>query len=224
MAENFRLSFSAIQVGGALVSSSATGLGGGVEEKLSIVGVVGDGLTPGSAGHDGVEDVSVFNAGRPGHGGKVEAAGECVKHCCLIPYVAPGRNLVADGAESYYPDPGRRRCLGTFSSLPMSTLDLLSQESAERPAVRSRPTSLMRAAFVMGGLVSTLSPLGSALQAESRDGIIRGTYAHPKTFWETGARLDDYGVNAVFINGSSLDEWRWLSVRHIMGGRGTVAG
>lgn len=36
--------------------------------------------------------------------------------------------------------------------------------------------------------------------------MIRGTYAHPKAFWDTGARLDDYGVNAVFIHGKSIDE------------------
>lgn len=36
--------------------------------------------------------------------------------------------------------------------------------------------------------------------------MIRGTYAHPQAFWDTGARLDEYGVNAVFIHSSSLDE------------------
>ena len=36
--------------------------------------------------------------------------------------------------------------------------------------------------------------------------LIRGTYAHPASFWERGARLDDYGVNAVFVHGGSLDE------------------
>lgn len=35
--------------------------------------------------------------------------------------------------------------------------------------------------------------------------IIRGAYAHPGAFWETGARLDEYGVNAVFVHGGSLD-------------------
>ena len=34
---------------------------------------------------------------------------------------------------------------------------------------------------------------------------IHGTYAHPQTFWDTGARLDEYGVNAVFIHGASID-------------------
>ncbi len=35
---------------------------------------------------------------------------------------------------------------------------------------------------------------------------IRGTYGHPKSFWQKNARLDDYGVNAVFIHGKSIDE------------------
>ncbi|MBT3345145.1 MAG: hypothetical protein HN712_05865 [Gemmatimonadetes bacterium] len=36
--------------------------------------------------------------------------------------------------------------------------------------------------------------------------MIRGTYGHPRSFWERGLRLDDYGVNAVFIHGASLDQ------------------
>ncbi|RYD34607.1 MAG: hypothetical protein EOP87_08880 [Verrucomicrobiaceae bacterium] len=42
--------------------------------------------------------------------------------------------------------------------------------------------------------------------AEGNPDIIRGTYAHPKTFWDTGAKLDEYGVNAVFIHGKGIDE------------------
>ena len=36
--------------------------------------------------------------------------------------------------------------------------------------------------------------------------MIHGKYAHPQSFWETGERLDDYGVNAVFIHGASIDQ------------------
>ncbi len=36
--------------------------------------------------------------------------------------------------------------------------------------------------------------------------MIRGAYAHPKAFWDRGARLDEYGVNAVFIHGRSIDQ------------------
>lgn len=43
--------------------------------------VVDDGFAPLAAGHDVVEGVFVFNAGRAGHG--VESAGGCVKKCCM---------------------------------------------------------------------------------------------------------------------------------------------
>jgi len=36
--------------------------------------------------------------------------------------------------------------------------------------------------------------------------MIRGAYAYPGALWETGARLDAYGVNAVCIHGGSLGE------------------
>ena len=36
--------------------------------------------------------------------------------------------------------------------------------------------------------------------------MIRGTYAHPKSFWDTGAKLNEYGVNAVFIHSGGIDD------------------
>jgi len=33
---------------------------------------------------------------------------------------------------------------------------------------------------------------------------IRGLYSHPKAFWDKGARLSDYGVNAVFVHSGSI--------------------
>jgi hypothetical protein len=33
---------------------------------------------------------------------------------------------------------------------------------------------------------------------------VRGTYADPRAFWNTGARLDDYGVNAIFVHSGSI--------------------
>lgn len=36
--------------------------------------------------------------------------------------------------------------------------------------------------------------------------LIRGTYASPKSFWEAGNRFDEYGVNAVFTSGASIDD------------------
>ncbi len=36
--------------------------------------------------------------------------------------------------------------------------------------------------------------------------MIRGTYAHPQTFWDRGANLNDYGINAVFIHSGGIDD------------------
>lgn len=36
--------------------------------------------------------------------------------------------------------------------------------------------------------------------------MIRGVYGHPQPFWERGIKLDECGVNAVFIHSGSLDE------------------
>lgn len=36
--------------------------------------------------------------------------------------------------------------------------------------------------------------------------IIKGVYAHPKPFWDTGAKLNDYGVNAIFTYDWSIDD------------------
>lgn len=33
---------------------------------------------------------------------------------------------------------------------------------------------------------------------------VRGTYSHPKPFWDRGARLDDYAINAVFVHSGSI--------------------
>jgi dienelactone hydrolase len=33
---------------------------------------------------------------------------------------------------------------------------------------------------------------------------MRGTYSHPKPFWERGARLDEYGVNSVFVHSGGI--------------------
>lgn len=53
----------------------------------------------------------------------------------------------------------------------------------------------------------TLFCLTATLSAqEKKPDAIRGTYAHPKAFWDTGARLDEYGVNAVFIHAGGIDE------------------
>jgi len=42
--------------------------------------------------------------------------------------------------------------------------------------------------------------------ATRKKALTLGTYAHPKPFWDRGARLDEYGVSAVFIHSSGIDE------------------
>jgi hypothetical protein len=36
--------------------------------------------------------------------------------------------------------------------------------------------------------------------------LIRGVYAHPKPFWDKGAKLNEYGVNAVFVHSGSIND------------------
>ena len=62
-------------------------------------------------------------------------------------------------------------------------------------------------------LSRSLSGLGacllssSALPAQTGKRIqIRGAYGSPKTFWEKGYRLNDYGINAVFVHSGAIDE------------------
>lgn len=60
--------------------------------------------------------------------------------------------------------------------------------------------------------VRTLLPIAFALASgllfseENRPAPILGTYASPQTFWEAGHRLDEQGINAVFVRSQNLDE------------------
>ena len=49
----------------------------------------------------------------------------------------------------------------------------------------------------------TLTMLAGLACAEPVE--IRGTYADPKAFWSKGARLDEYGINAVFVHSGSIN-------------------
>jgi hypothetical protein len=66
-----------------------------------------------------------------------------------------------------------------------------------------------RRTFLTGLLPSTAAWFGvfSPSMAQGRKRIqIRGAYGSPKTFWEKGKRLADYGINAVFVHSGSIDE------------------
>ena len=46
---------------------------------------------------------------------------------------------------------------------------------------------------------------GASLHAQLRKPVaVRGTYSNPKPFWDKGARLDEYGVNAIFVGAGSI--------------------
>jgi len=51
--------------------------------------------------------------------------------------------------------------------------------------------------------VSLLVP-ACAAPAPRRRLTVRGMYSHPQPFWDKGARLDEYGVNALFVHGGSI--------------------
>jgi hypothetical protein len=58
------------------------------------------------------------------------------------------------------------------------------------------------AVAVAAGTLSIASQVGA--QAPGRI-LIRGTYATPRPLWDTGARLDQLGINAIFVHAQSLD-------------------
>jgi hypothetical protein len=46
--------------------------------------------------------------------------------------------------------------------------------------------------------------LPALLAAPAAEGRTRGAYATPKPFWDRGYRLDQFGINAVFVHGGSI--------------------
>jgi hypothetical protein len=63
--------------------------------------------------------------------------------------------------------------------------------------------------LALGGPAAGDGPIGSdgliGSDKVSSPNPVLGTYGHPRSFWERGARLDEYGVNAVFIHSGALD-------------------
>jgi len=48
--------------------------------------------------------------------------------------------------------------------------------------------------------------LPAAVRAADRAPLTLGAYSNPRPFWDTGARLDEYGVNAIFVGHRSINE------------------
>jgi hypothetical protein len=51
---------------------------------------------------------------------------------------------------------------------------------------------------------TVLSALTGLAAGQNRRLAIRGIYSNPKPFWAAGGRLDEYGINAVFVHSGSI--------------------
>ncbi|MCI0624869.1 MAG: hypothetical protein L0387_25055 [Acidobacteria bacterium] len=58
----------------------------------------------------------------------------------------------------------------------------------------------------LAGFGGLLSIERYAFAAAGKKIPIRGAYGSPKTFWDKGGRLNDYGINALFVHSGSIDE------------------
>ena len=68
---------------------------------------------------------------------------------------------------------------------------------------------MQRREFLAGsaaGLSGLFLSSGQPLALPKKKILIRGAYSSPETFWKKGARLDEYGINALFIHSGSLKE------------------
>lgn len=54
--------------------------------------------------------------------------------------------------------------------------------------------------------LAALLALASLAPAQDERRFVRGVYGHPKPFWATGAKLNEYGVNAVFVHSGAIDD------------------
>ncbi len=55
------------------------------------------------------------------------------------------------------------------------------------------------------GLGSLLLGVHASSQPAKKKIEIRGAYSSPDPFWQKGARLDEYGINAIFVHAGSID-------------------
>lgn len=51
---------------------------------------------------------------------------------------------------------------------------------------------------------AVLATMAGALAGQTAKLAIRGIYSNPKPFWDAGGRLDEYGINAVFVHAGSI--------------------
>ena len=60
-------------------------------------------------------------------------------------------------------------------------------------------------AVILGGGVVALAQDDVAAGPGAVPAFIRGAYSDPKPFWHKGAKLNEYGINAVFVHGRAID-------------------
>lgn len=68
---------------------------------------------------------------------------------------------------------------------------------------------LHRRAFItrsLSALGAWLAVHQASLAQTGKKIQILGAYGTPKTFWEKGKRLKDYGINALFVHSGSIDD------------------
>jgi hypothetical protein len=64
--------------------------------------------------------------------------------------------------------------------------------------------TLFTVALLHASLV--LAEDGASSRAANDPTFIRGAYSNPKPFWNKGATLNEYGVNAIFVHSGAIDE------------------
>jgi hypothetical protein len=65
--------------------------------------------------------------------------------------------------------------------------------------------SRSRSIAVVLATMAWLAGASSTTAQPNKPILIRGTYASPRPFWDMGARLDEYGINAIFVHSQDLD-------------------
>jgi hypothetical protein len=66
---------------------------------------------------------------------------------------------------------------------------------------------MWRREFLRAAGIGAIGALGQGLSphaASAKTILIRGAYSSPQSFWDRGARLDDYGINAIFVHEGSI--------------------